>query len=432
MPSLRAIIARQFSEIAYQGASANRIIGQLDRHLSDPRDLAFARECLFGSARHYEKLNWILSQLLQKPLKTKEIEIRSLLITGIYQLLFLDTPPHAVISESVHASRQLKKNWASGLVNAVLRNTQRQGEKFLTSSKMPEHVSAGMPLWLMKRLKKAWPNDWLSICEFSNQKAPMTLRVNESHPKFDQYEYLLKQANIEFERNPSITSAIKLQHPCNVYEIPEFDSGLFSVQDLSAQLAAWLLPVEPEAMVLDACAAPGGKTAHLLERYSNIQLTALELDSARAEKIQQNLSRIGVSCQVEIADASQWQSSHLLDAVLLDAPCSATGVIRRQPDIKLHRREEDIIPTVQLQSKLLNHLWQQIKPGGHLLYATCSVLPDENQHQISAFVNTHPEAKLLEFPVNISQLGIKTNFGLQILPSHWNDGFFYCLMQKSH
>lgn len=431
MANLRTSIAKQFAEIAYEGQSANRVLGLLNRLLSDPRDIAFTRECLFGSARHYEKLDWILSQLMQKPLKAKETEIRALLITGLYQLLFLDTPPHAVISESVHATRQLKKNWASGLVNAVLRNAQRQGDKLLSSGKMPEHVKVSMPLWLEQRLKAAWPTQWSSICEFSNQKAPMTLRVNCAHSKYAQFERLLEQSGIAFERHPSVKSAIKLQQACNVGELPEFDTGLFSVQDLSAQLAARLLPVNSGDKVLDACAAPGGKTAHLLEVHSDIQLTALEIDANRADKIQQNLTRIGLDCSLAIADACNWQAEEPLDAILLDAPCSATGVIRRQPDIKLHRREDDIAPTVQLQSSLLNHLWQQLKPGGHLLYATCSILPDENQHQISAFVRSHPDAKLIGLPAEIARLGIDTGFGLQIFPSHWHDGFFYCLLQKT-
>jgi 16S rRNA (cytosine967-C5)-methyltransferase len=430
MINLRGIIAQQFAKIAFDGHSANRVMSQLDHSITDPRNLALARECLFGSARHYEKLDWMLSQLMSKPLKTKEIEIRALLITGLYQLLFLDTAPHAVISESVHATRQLKKSWASGLVNAVLRNAQRKSEQLLQNPQMPAYVKHELPQWLLQKITEAWPEHSARICQYSNQKAPMVLRLNQAHPKATEFEPLLKDANIPFQRHPVIESAIILLRACAVTELPEFETGLFSVQDASAQLAAELLPVVRGDQVLDACAAPGGKTAHLLEKYPETQVIALEVDATRAEKIQQNLTRIGLNCPVIIADATCWQSQYRFDGILLDAPCSATGVIRRQPDIKLHRRPEDIIATAKLQRQLLHHLWQQLKPGGHLLYATCSILPEENQQQIEDFLTTQPNAQLIAFPETYRSLGLDTGFGLQILPSDWHDGFFYSLLQK--
>jgi 16S rRNA (cytosine967-C5)-methyltransferase len=428
---LRANIALWFKQIAYDGLSANAVNQTIAEILQQPRDRAFARECLFGSARHFERLDWLIHQLLQKPLKPKDSDLSALLITASYQLIYLNTPSHAVISESVEAVRALNKDWAAKMINGVLRNLLRQHNELMETSKLPLSVQHLMPQWLIKRLKNAWPKHWQEICKNSQEKPPLTLRVNQSHNQFNEFSLQLAQRAIEYQQHPTVNSAIKLTKPLQVTEIPLFETGLFSVQDLSAQLAAWILPVSSRDRVLDACAAPGGKTAHLLERHPTIKLTAIDSEAKRATRIEQNLQRIGLDCELIIEDATKFQATEPYDAILLDAPCSATGVIRRQPDIKLHRHDDDIYPTVKLQRALLDSLWQQLKTGGYLLYATCSLLPDENHKQIKRFLKDQPNARVEELPKHITDLGYDTQFGLQIFPQHWHDGFFYCLLKKS-
>lgn len=426
---LRANIARWFSQIAFDGLSANQVNQSIEKQLSNSRDAAFAKQCMFGSARHFERLNWIAQSALDKPLKAKEKQLKALLITALYQLLYLDTPEHAVLSESVNASRALNRPWASGLINGVLRQVSRDKARLMDPEQQPENVQHQLPEWLLKRLKNAWPKHWQTIGKNSNIKAPLTLRANQRFGT-EQAKDALHQANIGFRQIEAVESAYILEHAIPVQRIPGFEKGDFSVQDLSAQLAAILLPVKAGDQVLDACAAPGGKTAHLLERNEIIELTALELEPRRADKIKQNLDRIGLHCELIIGDASQWQSQHKFDAILIDAPCSATGVIRRQPDIKLHRQDDDIYPTVQLQRAILDNLWPQLKPGGHLLYATCSILPDENHKQIKRFLKQTPNAELIPISVSEKLNSKETQFGLQLFPSHINDGFFYALLRK--
>ena len=429
--NLRGQIANWVAQVIYQGQSANVVTQQIAEQVTDPRNRALARECLFGVCRQFEQLDWAISQLLQKPLKKNQWSLQSLLLSSVYQLLYLNTAEHAVISESVNACRQMEKVWAAMLVNGVLRNALRQKQSLLEQTNAPEKVQYSMPDWLLKRFKNAWPKHWQAICEQSNQKAPLTLRLNRSHANAKSADALLQSAHIEFTTHPVAKDARILDEARNVQDIPEFATGLFSVQDISAQLAAALLPVNAGDRVLDACAAPGGKTAHLLEMHPELSLTALELDAARAEKIHQNLQRLNLTAQVIIDDAQTYSVQQPFDAILLDAPCSATGVIRRQPDIKQHRRDEDIWPLVQLQNAILTNLWQQLKPGGHLLYATCSILPDENQKQIKKFLKQQSDAALVTLPDTVLKTGTDTGFGLQLFPQRDHDGFFYSLLKKS-
>lgn len=425
--SLRAVIATAFDQIAFEGQSAQSLRDRLFD--LDPQQKAYAQQTIYGCARHIETLTWWLEHHLEKPVKRKEHLVQSLLITSLYQLKYLSTPNHAVISEAVEAAKQLHKDWASGLINALLRKADQQADWPNSESKMPLNVQHQLPIWLLKRLKNAWPKDWQQIAEQSNQQPPLTLRVNQRHPLAANSTKLLSQAEISHQSHPVIDSCIKLDQPRPVSAIPEFDTGLFSVQDLAAQLAAFWLPLKPGQRVLDACAAPGGKTAHLLERYS-LDLTALDIDASRAEKIQQNLQRLNLSASLEVSNALDFQPNQPFDAILLDAPCSATGVIRRQPDIKLHRRDEDIYPLVLLQRQLLDHMWRLLKPGGYLMYATCSILPDENAKQIKRFLRDTPTAECLSLPVVNDLLYHDNEFGRQLFPNSWHDGFFYSLLRK--
>ncbi|WP_461537372.1 16S rRNA (cytosine(967)-C(5))-methyltransferase RsmB [Spongorhabdus nitratireducens] len=395
------------------------------------RDQALLQEICFGVMRHFHRLQAISHSLMDKPLRAKDKDIDSLLLTGIYQLLYTRIPPHAAIGETVQVTRTLGKAWARGLVNAVLRNVQRQqdslDEKLTTPAAKYSH-----PQWLLEKLQKAWPDHWQSIATAANTHAPMTLRVNTRHQNREEYFQRLQLADIEATPCSFSDVGISLKKPCAVDKLPGFEAGHVSVQDEAAQLSAALLPLESGMNVLDACCAPGGKTLHMLEHCAGLSMTALDADADRLQRVQQNLERTGLKAKLITGDAAkpdEWWDKQEFDAILLDAPCSATGVIRRHPDIKLLRKPGDIKPLVQLQGEILKAQWQLLKQGGHLLYATCSVLPDENSQQIQSFLAAEPGAELIPLDGN---WGIDTGFGRQLLPQeNGHDGFFYCLLRKN-
>jgi len=289
------------------------------------------------------------------------------------------------------------------------------------------------PYWLIKRLKQAWPEHWQQVCAANNERAPMSLRVNAQRNSRDDYLQQLTAADISASNCPHSVYGIKLEKPANVETLPGFGDGLCSVQDEAAQLAATLLQLEPGQHVLDACAAPGGKTCHLRELEPQLaSLTALELDAERATRIHQNLERLQLNAKVVEGDASQpeqwWDQQHY-DRILLDAPCSATGVIRRHPDIKLLRHDEDIAALAELQLQILSALWPLLKPRGILLYATCSVLPDENEQVLEKFLSQHSDVEIL--PID-ADWGLAGPAGRQLFPQpQGHDGFYYARIQKS-
>lgn len=396
------------------------------------QDQALLQELCFGVCRWYQRLNAQIDMLLDKPLKAKDTDVKILLLLGLYQLEFTRIPAHAAISETVQACKQLKKASASGLINAILRRSQREKEAMLDSLNKKTDYLYSHPYWLIKRLKQAWPEHWQQICAANNERAPMSLRVNAQRNNRDQYLQQLKNTDIAAAASPFSNHGISLAKPANVETLPGFADGLCSVQDEAAQLAATLLQLEPGQQVLDACAAPGGKTCHLLELEPQLaSLTALELDGERAKRIYQNLERLQLNANVIEGDASQpqqWWDQQPYDRILLDAPCSATGVIRRHPDIKLLRRDEDIAALAELQLQILHALWPLLKPRGILLYATCSVLPDENEQVIAAFLEQQSDAEIL--PIE-ADWGIAGTAGRQLFPqSQGHDGFYYARIQK--
>lgn len=396
-------------------------------------DQALLQELCFGVCRWYQRLSAQIDMLLDKPLKTKDTDVKILLLLGLYQLEFTRIPAHAAISETVQACKQLKKASASGLVNAILRRSQRDKETMLESlSKKTDYVYSH-PYWLIKRLKQAWPENWQDICAANNERAPMTLRINAQRNSRADYLQQLTDANINATNSPYSEFGINLEKPANVETLPGFGEGLCSVQDEAAQLAATLLQLEPGQHVLDACAAPGGKTCHLRELEPQLaSLTALEIDAERAKRIHQNLDRLQLKANVVEGDASQpeqWWDQQRYDRILLDAPCSATGVIRRHPDIKLLRRDEDIAALAELQLQILCALWPLLRAHGILLYATCSVLPDENEQVIAQFLAQHSDAQIL--PIE-ADWGIAGPAGRQLFPQpQGHDGFYYARIQKS-
>lgn len=429
--NLRARAAKLLTQVVKGQQSLSTLFPYQQDQLSE-QDEALLQELCFGVCRWYYRLDSKAKLLLDKPLKAKDQDIHCLLLLGLYQLEYTRIPAHAAISETVQACKQLKKASISGLINAVLRRSQRERQPLDEKLAAKSDFRYAHPNWLQKRLQKAWPEHWQSICEANNQRAPMTIRVNAQQQDREAYLSTLAKAGIEATPCRHSPQGIKLAKPSSVQGLPGFQQGACSVQDEAAQLAASLMQLEPGQHVLDACAAPGGKTCHLLESQPQLaSLTALELDPVRAEKIHQNLQRLNLNAQVLTGDASkpeEWWDQQCFDRILLDAPCSATGVIRRHPDIKLLRRNEDIHALSELQLEILTALWSTLRPHGILVYATCSVLPEENEQLIARFLAQQENARIL--PIE-AEWGIEQPLGRQLFPQiQGHDGFYYSRLVK--
>lgn len=430
----RAVAATSLQQVLQHGHSLSAAFPHFSQSLS-PADRALAQAICYGVLRHLPEYEWLISQLIDKPLKKKVRIVHYVLLAGLYQLREMRVATHAAINETVQAAVQLKQRPLKGLVNAVLRNYQRQHAQLEHQLKQKTELSGNFPGWLQRRIETSWPEQALSIIKASNANAPMWLRVNESKISTKDYCKLLDDAGIPAQMHADLTeskentvsSAIRLGSPTDVHKLPGFDDGWVSVQDLSAQRAAKLLQVKPEMRVLDACAAPGGKSAHILELTPEAELVALDHDESRIERIHQNLQRLKLSAKVvhgDAADPNTWWDEQQFDRILIDAPCSATGVIRRHPDIKWLRRDSDIATLSALQADILNALWELLKPGGRLIYATCSILPEENELQIQQFIAKQDDANL----VSLREAG---TLGWQIFPDpELGDGFYYACIEK--
>lgn len=394
---------------------------------------SFIKAACYGVLRHYLRLQWYLQQLLDKPLKPKDLDVHCLLLNGLYEMFEMHTPDHAVVSESVNAVNQIKKSWAKGLVNAVLRNARRQHDTLQQRAQQNPEAHTLHPGWLLEQLQQDWPNAWESIVAQNNLPPPMTLRLDSTQIDRAAYLQQLAQQGIAAAAHTQVPTAITLDQAVDVHDLPGFAQGLVSVQDAAAQLAALLLDPQAGERVLDACAAPGGKTLHLLQQQPALaQLLALDSDDQRLERVQQNLARAGVTAtqlqQGDARDPATWWDGQPFDRILLDAPCSASGVIRRHPDIKLLRRPADLPRLAQTQAQILDALWPLLKSGGMLLYATCSALKIENDQQIQRFLQQHANARCT--PLN-AEWGHAQTCGRQILPGEQGmDGFFYALIYK--
>lgn len=396
------------------------------------RDQALTRELAMGTARWFWRLQGLADQLLQKPLKGADRDLQALLLVGIYQLLYTRVPAHAAIGETVDGAMQLKKPWAKGMLNAVLRRVQREGPALLAELEHDPVIRVAHPRWLQKRLKADWPQHWETICAANNLHPPMTLRVNRLQGQRDAYLARLATAGIDARACVFSADGVTLAEPRDVHQLPGFAEGAASVQDEAAQLAAPLLELKPGQRVLDACCAPGGKTCHILELQPELQeLVALDLEPARLQRVRENLQRLGLDATLKAADGRalhSWWDGRPFQRILLDAPCSATGVIRRHPDIKLTRQADDISALATLQGELLDRLWQTLEVGGILVYATCSVLPEENTRVIEAFLQRQSGARHL--PITLD-CGLEQSCGRQLLPQpDGHDGFYLARLIK--
>lgn len=445
----RAAAARMLQQVLQHGKSLSHAIVQESENLS-ASERAFAQAICYQVMRQLPVYEWLVAQLLEKPLKTKVRIVHYILLVGLCQLRDMRVPAHAAIAESVEACSLVRQKNLKAMVNAVLRGYQRQQQQLNEQLSQEQEKSAALrvchPGWLVQRLQQAYPDNWQQICAANNAAPPLWLRVNQQHHTSTSYLAELTQAGIaaSIDSQPGPlrnqhNAAVRLQHGTDVTQLPGFAAGHVAVQDRSAQFAAHLLSLQPGMRVLDACAAPGGKTVHLLEHCPQLQVTALDADAGRLTRVHENLARMQVTAKVVCGDASapsQWWDGEQYDRILLDAPCSATGVIRRHPDIKWLRRNNDIATLVNLQKSILHAMWPLLKPGGRLLYATCSVLPDENRLQIQDFLATVKDA----VGVAITDVADSAQAGWQLLPrladdaspseTASGDGFFYFLLEK--
>ena len=389
-----------------------------------------SKELSFGVCRHYVRLETLADTLMTK--RPKSIEVWISILMGLYQVQYLRIPDYAVVQETVALLQTIKKTWAKGLVNAVLRTFCREQEARIQALQEDLAFMYGHPKWLLKRLQRDWKNDWPLIARANDERPPMSLRVNAKRSSALDYLHRLEKAELHGQILDQTSHGIILSSPCNVADLPGFSAGDVSVQDGAAQLAVSLLALTPGLRLLDACCAPGGKTCHILEAEPSLAAcVALDIDAKRLERVQENLTRLQLKATLITGDATKpntfWDGEPF-DRILLDAPCSATGVIRRHPDIKLLRNEKDITAIAALQKELLNALWPLLKPGGLLIYATCSVLPEENEEQIAHFLETTPNCECATPKLT---WGRPTGHGLQILPGdNGMDGFFYGVLRK--
>lgn len=427
--NLRAAAAHIVYAVTIEGRSLADALPEMSADFKDPRDRALIQAICYGVCRWYFRLDNIAQQLLEKPLKEKDLDIYMLLLVGLYQLIDMRIPAYAAVAETVTAAKEFKKVWAKGLVNGVLRQYQRHADEL--EDEISHMAFYSHPRWMIEKLQTAYPDLWEQILTENNEHPPFTLRVNQQRLTRASYLDKLSAMGVEAGIIPETTAGIILKEAVDVQQLPGFSEGEVSVQDGAAQLVAELLELAPKQKVLDACAAPGGKTAHMLELQPTIDCVAVDHDKVRLAVVTENLTRLGLSAKciaADVAKTEKWWDGELFDRILLDAPCSASGVIRRHPDIKLLRRASDIKKLAETQSQMLDALWPLLKKDGVLLYVTCSIFPEENTQVIQKFLADHPDAK----EEKIKQTwGLDAVVGKQIVPGMQNmDGFYFARLRK--
>jgi 16S rRNA (cytosine967-C5)-methyltransferase len=429
----RSRAARILAQVINDGRSLSDVLPVALKGVADPRERALVQELVYGTLRWYYRLRTVLDHLLKRPLRQRDGDMYCLLLSGLYQLSCMAVPSHVAVNETVKATRELKKEWASGLVNALLRNYQRETARLDAVVERSPEARHAHPGWFIDVLKTDWPEDWQDILDAGNRRPPLSLRVNKRQIARDEYLVLLLRDGIKARAMRHADQGIIVESPVPVEALPGFSEGWVSVQDGAAQLATCLLDLAAGQRVLDACAAPGGKTAHILESEPGLEsLTAVEINPGRVRRIEENLSRLGLAARVLQGDAANpesWWDGRCFERILLDAPCTATGVIRRHPDIKLLRRPQDAITLASRQADLLQAMWPLLSDGGMLLYTTCSVLLEENDRQIDRFLSAHPNAVATVIEV---AWGRYCAHGRQILPGEEElDGFYFACIRKA-
>lgn len=425
----RAAAARAIGAVLAGKSLAQALPAQLER--TTERDRALVQQLCYGTLRLAPRLQALLDPLLDKPLRARDRDVQGLLLCGLYQLEDTRIPDHAAVSETVAAAAVLKKTWARGMTNAVLRRYLREREAL--QARLDEAARLAHPAWLLQALKAQWPAHWQQVVAANNDQPPLTLRVNRRRGSRDDYLARLAGAGIAARAGALSPEAVYLESPTDVALLPGFADGEVSVQDEAAQLAALLLDPQPGDRVLDACAAPGGKTGHLLELQPALQeLVAMDIDATRLVRVEQNLQRLGLTARLCVGDGARPAGAlgnGCFERILVDAPCSASGVIRRHPDVKILRRPADIEGFHRQQRDILAGLWPHLAVGGRLLYATCSVLEAENHATVAAFIETRRDAR----PVALNgDRGEPAGMGRQLLPDPAGaDGLYYALLEKT-
>lgn len=420
----RIAAAEVVDQILHRGASLKAAMNTVLPKFKDVRDRALVEAMVFAVVRQHARYAAALDGWMARPLAERDGILRALIYVGFAQLDAMQLPAHAALDSTVEAVRHIKRPKQAGMVNAVLRRAQREG--------VPGSPALAWPEWLRTRVEAAWPEVAESIFANSAQPAPLWLRVDPAKMRVADVVSALRAEAIEVETDPELPTAVRVADSVPVARIPGFESGAVSVQDGSAQHGAWALTLAPGARVLDACAAPGGKAAHLIERWPDADILALDIDPRRVRRMQDTFERMALPITTRSANAvetAEWWDGVAYDAIVIDAPCTATGIVRRQPDVLLHRRETDLEALVETQAGLLDALWPLLKTGGTLLYATCSILPEENAGQIAAFLARTPDAKLS--PLD-ARFGHDTGSGSQRLTGERGmDGFFMARIEKS-
>lgn len=427
----RAAAARVVGAVVEHGQSLDAALAPVLGGISAD-DAPLCKELSYGTLRYEPRLAWFADRLLRQPLPGIARDVHALLLVGLYQLDLLGTPPHVAVSTTVEACRRLRQDWACALVNGTLRNFERNQTSLRTEAEASPVARFAHPQWMIEAARKDFPGNWQALLAANNARPPMTLRVNLQSTSRELYLRRLAAAGIPAAATVHSRCGVTLAAPLAVSSLPGFEDGQVSVQDEAAQLAAPLLDPLPGQRVLDACAAPGGKTAHLLEAFPRVgELLAVDADERRLVRLRSTLARLSLGARVRTGSALEpqsWWDGRVFERILLDAPCSATGVIRRHPDIKALRRPSDIQTLADMQRRALEALWPLLARGGKLLYSTCSVFPEENHLTVQEFLTATPDA---------TEAGIAADWGRaapagrQVLPGEDNmDGFFYALLVK--
>jgi 16S rRNA (cytosine967-C5)-methyltransferase len=425
--AVRASAAQALAKIV-AGQSRRVAFADVAPIIPDPRDRALLSALLSDGARWWLRFSAAIDGMVERPLR--DAEIKALLVLGLVQLEILQLPDYAAVAATVDAARELRKPKLAGFANALLRRWLRERDARLNALDADAVTRAAHPAWLLDAFRAEHADHIDQITAANNAEAPLWLRANARRTSRDVLLKRLRDEDIACDAVDALPDAIVLRDSADVTQLPGYTDGWFSVQDGAAQFAAMLIDPRDGEHILDACAAPGGKTAHLLER-AQARVTALDVDASRLARVRDNLDRLGLCAELVAGDAAEpakWWDGVAFDHILLDAPCSATGIIRRQPDIKLHRRATDIPALAAAQSRILDALWPLLKPGGRLVYATCSILAAENARQIDAFLNRHDDARAQPLPLRWHAAGR----GMQNLPGESGmDGFFYAMVEKA-